>query len=153
MVKPAAHLDRLDEVMVITSTQPRFNNQEQKDVDTSEAEKGADAQAIKDQLKASQIMAEHLPGLINPNLPPDQQPLNDSSDPPLPKAPPQPLHPDRFTPGSAVTPAAEDTSEPAASAQPRTAEPGKTRPEQAKPKRAKPNQRKPATGTPPQGNR
>ena len=28
-------------------------------------------------------MAEQLPGLIDPNLPPDQQPLNDTSNPQL----------------------------------------------------------------------
>ncbi len=49
-------------------------------------------------------MAEKLPGLIDPNLPPDQQPLNDTSNPNPVSHPPQALHPDRFTPGSAVTP-------------------------------------------------
>jgi rod shape-determining protein MreC len=167
MVKPAAHLDRLDEVMVITSTQPRFNEQEQKDIDTSEAEKGADAQAIKDQLKASQIMAEHLPGLIDPNLPPDQQPLNDTSNPALVKPPPQPLHADRFTPGNAVTPAGNtpdstdsnaaatggQEQKPVTTAPPRTAAPGEIRQAPAKPGQAKPNQAAPAKKTPPQGNR
>jgi hypothetical protein len=89
--------------------QPRFSPQEQKDVDTSEAEKGADAQAIKDQLKASQIMAEHLPGLIDPNLPPDQQPLHDTSNPNPVTAPPQPLRPDRFSPGAEGVPASPAT--------------------------------------------
>jgi len=167
MVKPAAHLDRLDEVMVITSTQPRFNDQQQRDIDTSQAEKGADAQAIKDQLKASQIMAEHLPGLIDPNLPPDQQPLNDSSNPPLVKPPPQPLHTDRFTPGSAVTPAGNATDatdsnpavtgnqepKPAQSGQPRAAAPGEAKSGQAKTGQTKPNQAAPAKKVPPQGNR
>jgi rod shape-determining protein MreC len=162
MVKPAAHLDRIDEVMVITSTQLRFNDQEQKDIDTSQAEKGADAEAIKDQLKASQIMAEHLPGLIDPNLPPDQQPLNDTSNPALVKPPPQPTHTDRFSPGSATTPAtntpdstdsnaaATDGQEqrPATTAQPRTAAPN-----QARPNQSKPIQTVPAKKPPPQGNR
>ncbi len=113
LVKPAAHIDRLDEVMVITSTEPRFSQQEQNDIDTSQAEKGADAAAIQQQLKASQIMAEHLPGLIEPNLPPDQQPLNDTSNPNPAKPPPQPLHLDRFSPGNAETPAgnAADSSD------------------------------------------
>jgi rod shape-determining protein MreC len=170
MVKPAAHLDRLDEVLVITSTQPRFNDQEQKDIDTSQAEKGADAQAIRDQLKASQIMAEHLPGLIDPNLPPDKQPLNDTSNPDPVKAPPQPLHPDRFTPGNGVTPAATapDSTDSNAAAtgdqepktakttQPHTAatsdpKQGQAKPGQAKPNRTAPNT--PAQQAPPQGNR
>ena len=80
-VKPAAHLDRLDEVLVITSTEPRFSTQDQQDIATSENLKGAEAATISDQLKASQIMAEKLPGLIDPSLPPDQQPLYDDYEP------------------------------------------------------------------------
>ena len=99
-VKPSGNLDRLDEVLVITNTQPRFSTQDQQDIATSEAVKGEEAQAIKDQLKASEIKAEHLPGLIDPSLPPDQQPLNDNSNPSPVAHPPQALHPDRFTPGS-----------------------------------------------------
>jgi rod shape-determining protein MreC len=98
MVKPAAHLNRLDEVLVITDTQPRLSPQDEKDLATSEAIKGEEAQEIKDQLKASEIMAEHLPSLIDPNLPPDQQPLLDNSNPTYVAHPPQPLRPDRFSP-------------------------------------------------------
>ncbi len=101
-VKPAAHLDQLDEVLVITSTEPRFSPQEQQDITTSVDEKGAEAAAMSDQLKASQIMAEKLPGLVEPNLPPDQQPLYDTSNPNPVTQPPQPLHPDEFSPGAAV---------------------------------------------------
>ena len=101
IVKPAAHLDRLDEVLVITSTEPRFPPDQQQDMATSETLKGAEAEVENAQKKASEIMAERLPGLIDPNLPADQQPLNDST-PPIPVAhTPQPLHPDRFTPGAA----------------------------------------------------
>ena len=111
LITPAAHLDRLDEVLVITSTEPRFSEQQQKDLADSERLKGADAAAIlkqeQEQKKASQIMAERLPGLIDPNLPPDQQPLLDSSNPNPVAHPPMALHPDRFTPvsgsGSTVT--------------------------------------------------
>ena len=70
IVKPAAQLDRLDEVLVITSTQPRFSPEQQQDLATSEALKGPEAAAIKEQQKASQIMAERLPGLTDPNAPP-----------------------------------------------------------------------------------
>jgi len=97
-LKPAAHLDRLDEVLVITSTQPRFSEQEKQDMATSETEKGAEAATISEQLKAAEIMGEKLPGLIDPNLPPDKQPLYDDSNPNLPPRPPQPLHPDEFSP-------------------------------------------------------
>ncbi len=103
-VKPAAHLDRLDEVLVITSTEPRFSPQEQQDITTSVDEKGTQASAMSDQLKASEIMAEKLPGLVEPNLPQDQQPLYDSSNPNPVTQPPQPLHQDEFSPGAAYTP-------------------------------------------------
>ncbi len=104
IVKPAAHLDRLDEVLVITSTEPRFPQDQQQDMAASETLKNADAAAEDQQKKTSEGMAEKLPGLIDPSLAPDQQPLNDSSNPNLVSHPPPPLHPDRFTPGGAATP-------------------------------------------------
>jgi rod shape-determining protein MreC len=143
LVKPAAQLDRLDEVMVITSTQPRFSPEEQQDLATSEALKGPEAAAIKQQEKASEIMAERLPGLIDPNLPPEQQPLNDSTPPNPALHPPQPLHPDRFTPENAM----QETE----SSQPRDA--GEDRQAVKKPEQKKPGApggragSAPATGT------
>jgi rod shape-determining protein MreC len=110
IVKPAAQLDRLDEVLVITSTQPHFSPQDQQDMATSETLKGAEAAAMQAQQKASQIMAERLPGLVDPNLPPEQQPLQDTSNPNPVAHPPIALHPDRFTPGSASQAAPEATS-------------------------------------------
>jgi len=105
MIKPAAHLDRLDEVLVITSLQSRFSSQDQQDMATSEALKGVEAQAIKDQLKASQIMAERLPGLTNPNAPAGAAGATGTTQPgqTAPVAPPEPkllptIHSDRFTP-------------------------------------------------------
>lgn len=100
VVKPAAHLDQLDEVLVVTSTEPRFPPDQQQDIATSEALKGAEAE----KQKTSEGMAEKLPGLIVPNVPPDQQPLNDTSNPTPVTRPPVALHPDRFTPGNATTP-------------------------------------------------
>ena len=102
ILKPAAHLDRLDEVLVITSTQPRFSPQEQQDINASETMKGSESSAVSDQMKASAIMAEKLPGLIDPNLPSDQQPLHDNSNPNPAGRPPQPLHPDEFSPSDAT---------------------------------------------------
>jgi rod shape-determining protein MreC len=107
LVKPAAALDRLDEVLVITSTQPRFPARDQQDLATSEALQGAQAAAIQDQQKATQSMAEHLPGLLEPNVPADQQPLYDTSNPVPVAHTPQPLHPDRFTPGTSPDTGAE----------------------------------------------
>jgi rod shape-determining protein MreC len=139
VVTPAAHLDRLDEVLVITDTQPRFSAQQLKDVATSETLKGAEAAANlkqqQEQQKASEIMAERLPGLIDPNLPPDKQPLKDDSNPDPVAHPPLALHPDRFTPAggssSAASPAPQAspkaTQSPDGQA-PATAHPGATKP-------------------------
>ena len=109
LVNPAAHLERLDEVLVITSMQPRFSSEEQQDIAASATQEGQVPTAIKDQMKAAEIMAEKLPGLIDPNLPADQQPLNDSSNPNPATAPPRPLHPDAFSPPGATTTAEPTT--------------------------------------------
>ena len=99
-VKPAAHLDRLDEVLVITSVQPRFSPEQKQDIAASETAKGAEAEEEKAQQKASEVLGERLPGLMDPNLPADQQPLNDSSNPNPVARPPMAVHPDRFTPNT-----------------------------------------------------
>jgi rod shape-determining protein MreC len=113
ILTPAAPLDRLDEVLVITSTEPRFSPQDEKDLAASALEQSTVPPAIKDQVKASEIMAEKLPGLMDPNLPADQQPLNDTSNPNPAAQPPQPLHPDEFSPSanddSGATPEASST--------------------------------------------
>jgi rod shape-determining protein MreC len=118
IVKPAAHLDQLDEVLVITATEARFSPQQEQDLATSEALKGPEAAAIAEQKKASAIMAERLPGLIDPNLPPDQQPLMDTSNPNPVAHPPLALHPDRFTPGAAAQPKADQPPADGAEAKP-----------------------------------
>jgi len=105
ILKPAARLDQLEEVLVITATEPRFPPDQQQDIATSEALKGVEAA----EQKTSEGMAEKLPGLIDPNVPPDQQLLNDTSNPNPVSRPPVALHPDRFTPASAATPAAAAT--------------------------------------------
>jgi rod shape-determining protein MreC len=116
ILTPAAPLDRLDEVLVITSTEPRFPPQDETDLKASATKESAVPAAVKDQMKASEIMAEKLPGLIDPNLPPDQQPLNDNSNPNPAAQPPQPLHPDEFSPSanddSNAGPGADSTPRP-----------------------------------------
>ena len=111
ILKPAAHLDQLDEVLVITATEPQFSQEQQQDIATSEALKGAEIE----KQKTSEGMAEKLPGLIDPSLPPDQQPLNDTSNPGFPTRPAAPLHPDRFTPTITAPPAnaTQDNAQPA----------------------------------------
>jgi rod shape-determining protein MreC len=130
ILKPAAHLDQLDEVLVITSMDSRFPEQEKKDMATSETVDGAQA-AMEAQRKAAAISAERLPSLIEPNVPPAQQPINDSTPPVPAPQPPQPLHPDLFSPagagmGQSGPPAGSAPSRPARPAQP-TARPA-TRP-------------------------
>ncbi|MGO9319134.1 MAG: rod shape-determining protein MreC [Terracidiphilus sp.] len=123
IVKPAAHLDRLDEVLVITSTEPRFSAEQQQDMAASEVLKGAQAAAIKEQQKASQIMAERLPGLTDPNAPPpaNLSPGQDQAAPPAATAPAapkllHPLHPDRYTPQASPQPTQEEKTSPPAQA-------------------------------------
>ena len=106
VIKPSAHLNQLDEVLVITSTEPRFSPQQQKDIATSDALKSAEAAEIAEKKKASEIMAERLPGLTDPNAP--VKPAGDKTAngaapvtaAPAPKILP-PQHSDRFTPGNA----------------------------------------------------
>jgi rod shape-determining protein MreC len=119
LLKPAAHLNRLDEVLVITSTEPRFPPDQQKDIAVSDTLETAVSPAIRDQVKASEIMAEKLPGLIDPNLPADQQPLHDTSNPNPATKPPQPLHPDEFSPGAAGPAAGPAGAEPSADSTPK----------------------------------
>jgi rod shape-determining protein MreC len=116
MIKPAAHLERLDEVLVITGTAPAMSAQQKQDIATSQDLKGAEAEAAADaeRRKASQIMAERLPGLTDPNAP--TNPPTGLANPDAPRAlkppivletvpkPLKPEHPDRYTPGMAVTP-------------------------------------------------
>jgi rod shape-determining protein MreC len=163
LVKPAAHLDRLDEVMVITDTEPRFSDRQKKDIATSEAEKGGDAAALSDQRKASAIMAERLPGLTDPNAPPKPPPAPGANGaPPSPTVTPvpkiiPPQHPDRFTPGHTGPPQAPVGTAPQKSPAPHSSE---ARPQvvpgpasQPKPKTpVKPNsQPQPQSGSPATG--
>jgi rod shape-determining protein MreC len=164
IVKPAAHLDRLDEVLVITSTEPRFSPDQQQDLATSEALKGVEAAAIKEQQKASQIMAERLPGLTDPNAPPPNpaatpgQTATPGQNPATPAAPPAPKllpakHPDRFTPGSATTPLPDQETSTPDGQEKKPAPTPESKP-QSKPQSQPPTkpQSKPESKTPPPAN-
>lgn len=158
IVKPAAYLDRLDEVLVITDAEPRFSSEQMKDMADSQNLKAADAAALEEQRKASEIMAERLPGLTDPNAPPppaNPQPpgANGLPAPPaaatVPKIIP-PAHADRFTPGNAPSPesgGAEQPPKPKKQAVPKAASPngdqrqdaaGERRPAQPKPSSPQP---------------
>jgi rod shape-determining protein MreC len=156
VIKPAAHLASLDEVLVITSVEPRFPEDQKQDIATSQATKGAEAEEEKEQKKASEVLAERLPGLIDPNLPTDKQPLNDSSNPNPVAHAPTAMHPDRFTPntntnnGLSIVPAdatsdrptsAVSPAGPASTSAPRKIAPGT--PAVKKPATAKPGDLRP----------
>jgi rod shape-determining protein MreC len=97
LVKTAANLARLEEVLVITDTGAQMPAEMQQDL--SDAEQ-----------KASDVLAERLPSRTDPNAPPDQQqdkpPAGADADVLPPVRPPQPVHPDRFSPSD--TPPASD---------------------------------------------
>lgn len=160
IVKPAAHLNSLDEVLVIVSTEARFSEQQVKDMALSQNLKGADAAALVEQRKASEIMAERLPGLKDPNAPaaaPGTQPSATPSNTagtaagaaaPVPKILP-PQHPDRFTPGNAAaTQAAPDADAPPQTVHPKatppksTSQPAQSRPGQPKSPSTRPQERR-----------
>lgn len=146
VVKPAANLEHLDEVLVITSLDAHLSPQQQADLTTSEELKGAEAAADAERKKAAAEMAERLPGLKDPNAPPaattgpDGKPL-----PPTVPATPKPIpakHPDRFSPGAAGDSPTSDTG----AATPDASGAGSEKP--AAPKPAVPKPAAPKTTTP-----
>lgn len=93
LVRPAAKLSQLEEVLVITKLSDQMTSQAAKDLAESEAE----------QKRASDVLAERLPSRIDPNAPADTNPeqlVNSAGAPVRPAAAPQPIHPDRFSPGA-----------------------------------------------------
>ena len=106
LVKPAANLQHLDEVLVVTSLDAHLSAQQRADLSTSQELKGAEVAADLERKKAAAEMAQRLPGLKDENAPaadpnapkgPDGKPLTPAipaAAKPLPAA-----HADRFTPG------------------------------------------------------
>lgn len=135
IVSPAANLNKLDEVLVITNTAPRFNDQQMKDLAASEALKGAEVKALEEQKKASEIMAERLPGLTEPNAsgesvtPPAGGTSAANPAAPIPKILP-PAHPDRFTPQSNTGTSEGTQSAPDTTAAPKNPKPQKPKPQE-----------------------
>jgi rod shape-determining protein MreC len=111
IVKPAANLQHLDEVLVITSLDAHLSAQQQADLATSEDLKGAEAAAEAERKKAAAELEERLPGLHDPNSPntptapaqvgPDGKPVVAPPTVPVTPKPLPAMHPDRFTPGAA----------------------------------------------------
>lgn len=136
LIRPAANLSQLDEVLVITNMGDQVTPNQKLDMMQSEA--SADAQ----QLKASEILAERLPSRIDPDAPQnDDENSDDSADASgeaisRPMRPPAALHPDRFTPNT--TPAA-DTLTPGARLAPQSEGTDTTTATVAKPHAATPS--------------
>ena len=123
-LRPAANLSQLEEVLVITGTQPQLPIAAQKDLAqgaaTAEAQaqaaaaRAAELKAIEDAKSAAEIVADRLPSLhdsTDPNAPPAATTTSTGTeqDPgvKVPRTLPT-LHPDRYTPG-ATPPAADLT--------------------------------------------
>jgi len=103
VIRPAANLSQLEEVLVITNMGAEVTPRQKLDMIQSEAV------ASTEQLRASEVLAERLPSRIDPDAPPDSED-NDASpdaqgeDIGRPMRPPAAVHADRFTPNA--TPAA-----------------------------------------------
>jgi rod shape-determining protein MreC len=149
IVKPAANLGRLEEVLIITKTGDQMPAKQQQDLAQSAA-----AAAAAGTQRAADILAQRLPGLDPPTAgsgPPKTDPTG--ADMPAPAArPPVPLHADRFTPdatpsASSLTPGQSFTvTAPANPAASDGAAPASKRPAPS-PKHAPPaDQAAPATG-------
>ena len=103
LIRPAANLSKLEEVLVITATVDQMPAQMQQDL--SDAEQ-----------RASDILADRLPSRVDPDAPAAGQPgaaPNSSDKPPtvnamptMPTQPPLPLHQDRYSP-SDIPPASD----------------------------------------------
>jgi rod shape-determining protein MreC len=109
VVKPMADLEKLDEVLVITSLEPHLSAQQMADLKTSEELKGAEVAADAQRKKAAAEMGERLPGLKDPNAPAAAAPVIDpKTGLPVPVAaapvvkPIPAKHADRFSPGGVV---------------------------------------------------
>ncbi len=98
VLKPAANLSHLEEVLVVTGTSDALPSKTQRDLARSEAVGGIETE----KQRASDILADKLPGLTDPNEPEvdkaaEQKPTG-GEEVGRPIQPPQPLRADRFTP-------------------------------------------------------
>jgi rod shape-determining protein MreC len=100
LVRPAANLGRLEEVLIITNTTDQMSPKQRQDL----AQSAAAAQAAAGTQRAADILAQRLPGLDTAAPPAaGDAKKTDSSDADMParaNVPPSPLHTDRFTPDS-----------------------------------------------------
>ncbi len=103
VIKPNAELGALEEVLVVVQFSDKMPFAQAKDINQSETV------ALAAKQRAADILSEKLPSLRDPNAPaPAPGAAAETSvaagsegDPARPVRPPQPLHPDRYTPGAA----------------------------------------------------
>jgi rod shape-determining protein MreC len=142
LIRPAANLSQLEEVLVITNMGDQLTPKQKLDMMQSEAAANAE------QLKASEILAERLPSRIDPDAPKDDAGTDDSDASgegiARPMRPPAALHPDRFTPNT--TPSAASLT-PGARLAPQSEGSGSTTASAAKPHAAVPSTGATNTGT------
>jgi rod shape-determining protein MreC len=115
IIKPAANLSHLEEVLVITQISDQLPPSAQRDIVKSEAAAAVDA----DKQRASDILAEKLPGLVDPDAPPDADvdkgPTSTETGQIMkPMQPLKAVHPDKYSPdsvapASALVPGAPNT--------------------------------------------
>jgi rod shape-determining protein MreC len=104
VLKPAANLQHLDEVLVVTETSEQLPAAAQRDLAKSEA---AGAEEVEMQ-RASDVLAQKLPGLEDPNAPKTDDASKDPATDVRPLKPLTAAHPDRFSPAE-VRPASQMT--------------------------------------------
>ncbi len=99
LIKPAANLGHLEELLVITEASDRMSPTAQQDL----AQSAAEGAAVSKQ-RAADILAERLPGLNDPNAladpGPGQKPATPATTVPVPLHPPPTVHPDHYSPDS-----------------------------------------------------
>ncbi len=108
VVKPNANLAALEEVLVVVKFSDKMPFAQEKDLSQSEAV------AVAAKQRAAAVLSEKLPSIHDSNAPDTTVGANEGTssattaegDPARPVRPPQPLHPDRYSPGAA--PPAED---------------------------------------------
>jgi len=103
VIRPAANLSRLEEVLVITNVGETASEQETKDLAESEAEGAAE------QKRASDVLSERLPGRVDAKAPAETNPdtaADNSGENVRLMTPPRPVRPDQYSPDA--TPQAEE---------------------------------------------
>ena len=99
LLRPAANLSQLEEVLVITQSGAQMTDAQQRDLNDAQATALANR-------RASDVLSEKLPGAQAPGdaAAPDLTTSKDPNAVPITVRPPAPLHPDRFSPPTAKTP-------------------------------------------------